>query len=577
MSTLVDGLRPTNTTAGNSRKTRKEGRVVPQRSEQRQVRLAPAAAPVDTYVRPTKQDGVGDSARMLAETLSSISPQLAKYANTSRQKEEDAQMAKVRQTTALFMKDREMGAVEATQVKEMFPELSPTVAARIAQSTGELQAKEWALEQVRGILEDDSVRLNTQNRQGAIASIRDQALEMAQSQDGFYGSGFLSQVDKSMNEFETSWMRETAAYHEDVQAQSFSAQVSEALKGGGDLLALDDEWKQSSSLNNLERNKILVETVTAEAAATNNAALLKGIPQRFLNAETKAAVAKTSQQIETARYSQWVRGKEIQSHARSEATRQGKMAMIEKLSSGGELNPSDYRNNPDLFEYALRMNSQPTMDTTKSISNGSTFRSNILRAGSTGEYREAFASDPQFLGSFNEEGQVSEQALRDHILSRDDLNGPEKQKLIQDIPMLMEGSNLMRDPDVNTFFNSAVDDDLKVFAQSIPGQTLQFKGINAQGAVRRRFYDTLQAEVQAYIEDNNAVPRGSAKLDLMRKAETAAMSHLTQLQASVSKATPVATPTPAAEKKTEAKTDKPKGGTGKTITLPNGQTITKLE
>lgn len=573
MTTLVDGLRPTGIQNSKPRQLRKDARVVPQRTERPQVRLSPTAAPVDTFERIGKVDGVGSDAMRLAESLSSMTPTLAKYVNTERKKQEDEQMAKLRMYTERFMQDKEMGAVESTQVKEMFPELSPVVAARIAEATGEREAKAWAQDQVRSILEDDNIRLNTANRKAAIAQIRGQAMEIADNKEGFYGTGFLTQLDKSLNEFETSWMRETAAYHEDIQAQSFSDKVSEAIKSGGDLLALDEEWKQSSSLNNLERNKILVNTVTAEAAATNNPAYLKSIPERFLNAETKATIARTHQQIESARYSQWVRGKEIQAHARAEAVRSGKLAIIERMSAGEQLNPSDYRNSPELFEYALRMNSQPTLDGSLSVRNASSVRSNILRAGSTGDFLEAFKNDPEFTGDFKTEGDVTEESLRDHILKRDDLNGAEKQKLLQDIPMLMEGANLLRDQDVKSYFDSAIDDDLKVFAQSPAGQILQIKGINVQGDVRRRFYSTLQAEVTAYIEDNNAVPRGKAKLELLRKAEEDAITRLQQLQQGVAKAQPSTTKAPSTEKK-----DSPKGNSGgEFITLPNGMKVRKVE
>lgn len=567
----VPGLRPSTSSRPSVRQ--KRGRAVTQRDTSARVGLAPAAARVDTYVRP---QAIAQDNRMgqLADALASLNPALEKYAAATTKDVEKEQMQKLRFYTEQFMRDKESGAVSATQVQEQFPELVPTVAARIAQATGEQEAKQWALDQVQEILQNDELRLNTANRKQFLDGIRKQAFERTGGQD-FYGTGFLDQVDRTLNEFETTWMRETAQYHQELQKNSFSDAVVNTLKSGGDLLALDNEWKQSSSLNNVERNKIIVDSVIAQAIADSNPKMLDTVPTRFLNAESKAELAKVGQQIEAAKYSEFVRAKEIAEFQRSQSIRAGKAAILQRLVSGDAVNPADYYKTPELYEYALRLNSQPTLDATYSTRNAASVRSKLLQAGTTGSFTQAFEADPEFLYDFRQDGEVTEDRLRDHIMARSDLNPNDKQKLIDEIPVLMGGVNMLRDQDVTTYFDSNLGDDLKVFAQSPQGQILQIQGVNAQGAVRSTFFNTLAYEVNAYIEENGELPRGRAKLELMERARQAADMRLQTLQ-NRSMPQPAAQPQ-ATNKPAPTPQRAAPEGSANSFRLPNGVEVRRVE
>lgn len=570
----VGGLRPTQ--SNNPTGSRKKGRTVVQRDSSAQVGLRPTAAPVDTYVTPGAVPQDNNLIR-LSRALGELNPALTRMAAQAQASKEQDQMDKLRFYTEQFMKDKQDGAVNAAQVKEVFPELVPTVAARIAQATGEIEAKRWLQGEIQTILEDDNIRLNTENRQAYIEQIRAKALETI-GENEFYGTGFLTQLDRSIGEFETTWMRETANHHEAVQSEAFTDEVVQTIRGGGDLTALDRQWKKSSSLNNLERNNLVLNAVTSEAIATNDPKLLDKIPDRFLNAESKATLAKTRQQIETSMYSQFVRAKEFDAYERSQMLRAGKVDILERLTSGRGVNPAEFYKSPELYEFAIRMNSQPTIDGTRSVRAASSFKTNLLRAGTTGSYTDAFANDTQFIAAFRGDGDaVSVEALRDHILNRTDMNPTEKESLLAEIPTLMDGVNFLRDPDTTSFFSSTVDGDLKVFAQSPQGQVLQTMGINAQGDVRNRFYETLRQEVNAYVEDKGEMPRGQARLEVLRRAEAEALKRLEYLQRNYrdlirEQAQGTSQPQPA-----EQPTNNRSEGDDTFITLPNGVKVKKVE
>lgn len=523
----VGGLRPTQNNQPEVRQ--KKGRLAVQRSSSNRATLRPSAAPVDTYVRPGPTPNVSANAERLSAALAQLNPIIGQLSQQYRQNKEKDQLAKLRFYTEQFMKDKETGAVTAAQVKEMFPELVPTVAARIAQATGEIEARRWAQDQVQSILENDDIRLNTVNRQGAIEAIREEARGMIGDNE-FYGNGFLNQLDSSLREFETAWMRETAAHQEQIQAESFSNHVSEVLLNGGDLMELDAQWKDSSSLNNLERNQIVVNAAINQALATGNEGLLSRVPDRFLNAESKARFDQTRDQLQQARYTQMYRQRQMQQWAREDQIRSGKVGILQRMAGGEELNPAEFANTPELFEYALRLNSQPTLNATVSVRNAENIRASLLRASTSGSYMEAFKDDPSFTLMFGEEDNVSEEGLRDYVLQRDDLNPAEKQQLIEQVPTLMEGVNFVRNPDFDTHFENTLGNDLKVFGQSVQGQVLQQMGVNVQGDVQNAYRERLRQEVMAFIEDNEEIPRGTAKLEIMQRAEETATRRLQFLQ-----------------------------------------------
>lgn len=577
----VGGLRPQN--SGRPQVRQKDGRAGVQRDTSQRVGLSPSASPVSTYVRP--EDPQADlKTAQLAEALSELSPALGNFNKQRLANKENDQMQKLRYYTEQFRKDREAGAVNEAQVKSVFPELVPTVAARVAQATGQLDAKQWLEGEIQGILQDDSIRLDSAARGQAIEQIKAKAREQIGTNE-FYGTGFLEQMDRSLGEFETAWMRETAKYHEDIQAEAFSTSVAETLRSGGSLEDLDAQWKQSSSLNNQERNRLVLDTVTAQAIAANDPRILDQIPDRFMNAETKAGIARTKQQIETSVYSQFVRSKEFTEWERDMGIRNGKTDILGRLVSGEGVNPAEFHHTPELYEYAVRMNAQPSMDNTTSIRNAQSFKSNLSRAGTTGSYTSAFSNDPQFVGQFRSDESVNEESLRDHILARTDINPSEKQSLLEEIPLLMEGVNFYRDPDVTTSFTVAVGDDLKVFAGGIQGGLLQQAGVNVQGSVQDTYYNEVRLGVNAYVEENNAMPKGEAKRRIIREAAEAAKARLKYYQDNYRQEVKEGfgslsgkpTPSPSRDQGNNTAPSAKQSSDDGFIVLPNGTRVRKIE
>ncbi len=524
----VTGLRPVG--SPDNTLTRKRGRkLVNSRGSQTQLR--PTASPVDTFVSPGAAPDVSSNLMQLAEALKTVNPMLERYALNQKADQKEAQdnlekeqLKKLRYYTELFMKDKESGAVNQAQVKEILPELVPAVAARVAQATGEKEAKTWLGERIQSILENDELRLNTQAREAEIQAIRTEAMGRI-GENEFYGSGFLNQMDRSLNEFSSTWMRETAAYQEDLQKESLAGQVSYTLQTGGDLLELDRLWNESSSLNHQERNEVVMKTVLGQAVNTLDHTLLDKIPDRFLNATSKAEVAKAKMDINNGLYTQYVQQERIKDDTYKASVRKGKVNVLDMAAQGHSINPLDYREQPEVYQFATQLASQPQVNPVASQSEARRLRSGLMMGATNGDFVSAIGGE---FGLRVSNDEVSEHTLIDWVSQAPGMNPAEKVQLIKEIPVLMEGVNFVRDPDFNTYFDDNVGSDARVYAGSAMGDLLSQSGFNVLGETRKAYNTSIRQSVLQYIEEKGEIPRN--RLEIMDKALEAAKQRLTSIQ-----------------------------------------------
>lgn len=531
----VDGLRPTQPSRPTLRQN--TGRVGVRYSTEQQVGLRPSAAPVSSFVRPAAPAGVGNDALLLANSLADLSPALAKIAHNTQVAEAQKQKSvdelykeKMDQIAADFSKDKEVGAVSLAQAGQLAPDASPIIRARIAQAIGRTQAKQWIQDRIQGILENDNVRLNTANRTAEIDKIRAEATGMAgdNPDNAFYGSGFVDQVNKSLSEFETGWQRETASYHQKIQADDFASSVEEALKNGGDLVQLDKTYGESSSLNPLERKKVVMDTALSTAIANQDKGMLDRIPQLFLNADYKEKIAKAKEQIDNARFAKWSQGKQIQEYQRTQAIRQAKLSALQRMASGEDINPADYAKQPEVFEFVANNISKPFVNPTVSARNAAFIRDRVMQAGITGNFTDALGDQfAKYIGG--DESKVNTETLQDYVMNLNGISGADRQKLIDEMPQLMDGVNFMRDPYVTSTFKT-VEDDIKAFMNNPLSKVVTLQGINPQTEVRRTYQQYIQQELYSDLEEGKGIPTGRRKVEILRAAEDAALQKLNRIQ-----------------------------------------------
>ncbi|CAB4139201.1 hypothetical protein UFOVP348_46 [uncultured Caudovirales phage] len=515
-----------------------------------QVGYDPRAEALQTTAAPniaTEQarfDPRASSAFQLAEALGKAQPVIDQFnQDYERKKAQDTllQNMKIEGYKEQFKRDNASGAVTEAQVKQKFPEVVPVVAARVAESIG----LDFGRTQINSVIDeinkDDTLRLDTNARNAFLKKKRDEIVGGLAKGNEFYSSGVIKGIDQELRGWENGWQRDTATYHTKVQGDAFKNEVSQVLAAGGDLTEVDKKWSTSSSLNNAERKKLVVDTVIAKAYAEDNPALLSKIPTVFLNDEYKKNLKQAELQITQIRIGKVRDARFLEQSAREDATRGAKTDMIKRVASGQPVDPGMYRNDPEAFNYAMQLKDAGRLPDVQSVSNATKVRTAILN-GST-------------VGTMNQ-NQVIDQIMADPTM-----NPKEKQALIADVPKLMEGMLILKDEGVQTAMSTRIDARLKVLEGSTNAKIQALiSGGNLRAQAMQVFQQGLESSFTAYFEDNKQWPTGKAKQDIIRveteKAErlieeltrmgtTAAPSGPAQTPPARPAATPRATPTQA--------------------------------
>ncbi|CAN5331257.1 hypothetical protein BH09PSE5_BH09PSE5_06880 [soil metagenome] len=452
-----------------------------------------------------RNDPNGD-VNSLLQALGSDSTQneLARFAKQREAGQLQEQSLKTDWYIQQFTKDNGSGAVSQAQIKGRFPETVPIIAARIAEGIGQQQGKARWADVTAAIANDDSLRLDSGKRKAFLDQKRAEILAEVGTGNDFFGAGLVKSIDAQISQQEYNWNSETAAYHQKVQAEQFSSEIVTAINTGGDigsaLLNLDSRFGKSSSLNPLERNKIAVDTTIDLAFTNDDPKVFDALPQRFLNADTKAALEKAKVQLTDRRFSDYKMARTLREDRRQDDERSAKTNIVAAHARGEPINPADYRNDPTLYAFALAQREAGRLPESES-------------AGNTQSIRNLILTD-QTVGSEN-----TIQSLTDKIVGNQNLNPKDRQKLIEELPKLIEGRNLMRDESVRGPIQDRLAPRMSALETSMNGAMTSFsEGRNLRAEVMKGYSNDINRSFQAYLEDTGNWPTGQAKLDLIDRA-----------------------------------------------------------
>jgi hypothetical protein len=485
-----------------------------------QVDYSPGAEALRTTAQPNVQteqaqfDPRRNSAFQLAEALGKAQPVLDKFNEDYERKKLQDQIMRVDAYREQFTRDYQGGAVSAAQVKEVFPEMVPVVAARVAESIGLDQGRQRINQVIDQINQDDNLRLNSEARAAFIEEQRRAIIGEINKDNEFFVAGMVKGIEQELRSFENGWQRETANYHTKVQAEQFSNEVAQTLATGGDLTAVDQKWATSSSLNNLERKELVVDTVIARAYSTDDPQILRQIPQVFLNEDLKKKVTQAELQIQQIRIGKVRDAKFLETTQREEATRGAKQEIISTLAQGGQVDPAQYRGDPEAFNYAMQLKDAGRLPDTVSVANSTRVRTAILNGSTVGT--------------------LSQEQIIDQVMANPAINPKEKQALIADVPKLMEGMLIMRDESVTSQMTNRLDPVIRAIETGPFARVFQVQGINVRGQALSMFQQELQTSLLAWYEDpelgkRQQWPTGLAKQEIIRNAIERTETNITRM------------------------------------------------
>lgn len=435
------------------------------------------------------------SANALAAALGSDSFQrnAANFQQVYDQNKLQEQSVKIEAYTQQFMQDHEAGAVSKAQLKERFPEMVPIIAARVAESIGKKQGALEVASAIEHINGNDSLRLDTAQRAAYVKKTRADLFARIPEGNDFYSAGMVSAMDRAFGEQELKWQGQTANYHQEVQKTALSGEVVAALNSVDPTTAMakiDSAYGASSSLNNVERNKVYVDAVIKSAAVSDDPTILDRIPQAYLNIDSKAAINGARIQITNQQWSKFTRAKEFEAFQRDETERKGKLDILAKLSANEDVNPAQYMSSPGLHAFAVDAMSTPSLPEAKSKANVQAFRLSLLDAG--------------HISSMGSQADIIK-----NVLAQKGMNPKEKAALVDEIPKLMEGAVLMNDPNIRRSYTDNIGFRLDDLAKSPAANISSLMGTgNLRGNATAMFEGEIRGGFEASYQETGRWPIG---------------------------------------------------------------------
>lgn len=482
----------------------------------------PGAEALRTTAAPNLQavqerfDPRQSKAFQLAEALGKAQPQIDKFSEDMAAEKRRKEILDTMQIPAFQLKAKQElgdGVIDAVQAKRLFPGVSETIIARTNDGLGAI----WGRENVQGLIDgvnaDANLIQDPAKRAAYIKEKKNELIAKLPKDNPYYISGALDAINKEVGSFENKWQSQSAAYQIEVQTKDFSGKVVEAITSDNPeeaLTKLDETWKVSSALDNNTRNALVVKSITQQAYATNDVNLLKKIPTRFLNSETRAQIATTNTKIVEKKMSDYRFVKTMETDKREEDIRSGKNNILSRFTKGEAVDPAEFQNSPELFNFAISVKDSPRLPSS-------------LSAGNSQKVRTAILNQATLSG-------MDENKLIAEIQTNKALNPNDREKLINELPKLIEGNLAMNDDMVKSSLNLRLEARMKAL-ESSPNSLVQkmVTGTNLRSQVMRNFDVNIRNGFQSYYEDNQKWPTGRAKQDIVDRETDRAEALLEKL------------------------------------------------
>lgn len=360
-------------------------------------------------------------------------------------------------------------------------------------------------------------------------------------------------------------------YHKDgVNKHQVSLdQVNAALNNIGPaqngLGQIETIYARTSSLNPARRRELFVNQVVDLAINTGDMSILDRAKeyavnpktgQSFLLEENLIKLDKAKGDVAEKRLQKVTQRITLEQKIREEKNREWRNTIVTDYTNGVSIDPIlDARGEDGLVDaerkaYLEGLIESNNVSKTVSSTNAANFEDKLLAAGSIGGNYEALMGDDPLLGEKVREGYIPTPAeIRDHINRRRDINPADKIKLGEQIPTLMEGANILRDPIVTASFTEGLGADVKNYIGNIRNSAVVTKNPRMASEVRAAFDNEIKAQVKADLEDGKGVPKGNRKLEIIDKANLKAKERFESIINSrqpkkVEGSTPPASPAP---------------------------------
>ncbi len=284
--------------------------------------------------------------------------------------------------------------------------------------------------------------------------------------------------------------------------------------------AVDTVAGDTTSINPIRRRELTVSSAIGLALSARDTSILDRIPANMRGMpDIEARIAQAREQINDLQWQDYSRRNQIEEYNRQAETRQVRQEILDRIAAGERIDPAEYtRYGPEAYDYAVSVMNDEFTDPVVSARTAAQVRDAILQGSTIGGPSALFSDAPTY-----------DEAIG-IVETIPGLTASDRRQLIDELPTLLEGMNLINDPQISTFYSNRIGTDVEAYLQSVGGSINRLQGSNIAGTVRRTFDETVRSHVRASIEDGQGIPRGSRLLEIMERAEQVALQRLSGLQ-----------------------------------------------
>ena len=426
------------------------------------------------------------------------------------------------------------------------PEDSMVVSTQIIQSLGKKFGKEFMLEKIEGVRDEDGnfiegqeglsneIRNNPEALNDWIRSTKEELFDTVGDKP-FMSAGALEGADGEAEILVNIARQQRANYHRALDTEHFVEKIEDVIANSSpdelveEIKKLDDEQGLTGSLNNLERKKTLVATMIAEATANRDTALLDALQKAgFGGGATQADIDKARRLIPDLQLDDMRRDEDRLALEAAQGKREG-TALVNDLVNNNDTEGlkalrDKHAGQSDLVSLHIIDQIEIAEESAKtpldvSAGNVVVLSEDIKTAASTGDYTK-----------FGITGEATDEQLVDLIQKRTDIREEDKAALIGNIPTMKQGYQLVRSSESNNKFRNSFSDTISILNRDPRIFFLNSAGINVNTTVRSVYEQEVTDGITAVMAETNERPTPSQMTAIYNTAVEKAGAKLSDLR-----------------------------------------------
>lgn len=492
------------------------------------------------------------SADILAKSLGNFGNNLRRAQAANEKKRLEEQKELVPMYAEMVKKQYNIESIEdipsKVQLREdgFMPEDSMVVSTQIIQSLGKKFGKEFMLEKIEGVRDEDGnfiegkeglsneIRNNPEALNDWIRSTKEELFDTVGDKP-FMSAGALEGADAEAEIIVNIARQQRANYHRGLDTEHFVEEIEDVIATSSpeelvaNIKALDAERGLTGSLNNLERKKTLVATMITEATANRDTSLLDALQKAgFGGGSTQADIDAARRQIPNLQLDDMRRDEERLALEAAQGKREG-TALVNDLvnkndTEGIKALRDKHAGQSDLVSLHIIDQIEIAEEAAKtplgvSAGNVVILSEDIKLAASTGDYTK-----------FGIDGEATDEQLVELIQNRTDIREKQKAELILKIPVMKQGYRLVRSSESNNKFRNSFSDTISILNRDPRIFFLNSAGINVNTTVRSVYEQEVTDGITAVMTETDEPPTPSQMTAIYNTAVEKAGAKLSDLR-----------------------------------------------